>query len=141
MRALNYNLEISTPANTAESSPKETILKCEAGVIAKVYIKARPGAQELLHLRARHGRHQLWPKNTGEWYPLSDKPIEWNEYIKMTRDVNEIIIETYSEDDTYAHSCWINLNILPDYLVNPREGLGRVIFLLTQLLRRIGVRA
>lgn len=135
-----YSRKITTPANTARGSAVRTEIKLAAGVITKMAVRFPAGAHFLLKVTVSANEHQMFPKNSSDYLVGEDERIEADEFYKLDKSANVASVETWNEDTAYVHDCVVMITVLPLWLASPKEGLGRVIYMLTLLLRRIGVR-
>ncbi len=116
---------ISTPADTARSSPQETILELAWGVIHRVDVGFPPGTQGRLHVAIDRDGRQLYPSNPQgnwawegiflphpTWFPLEEAPFA-------------VVARTWNHDTTFAHAVTLQFLILPREILLPsREDTG-----------------
>lgn len=135
-----YSKQITTDANTSRKDAKITTIKATGGVITKIAVRFPAGPQFLMHCAISSGGHQIFPINKSDSVTGEDERIIADEFYKLAVGWNTLRIETWNLDTAYAHDCVVMITVLPLWLASPKEGLGRVIYMLTLLLRRIGVR-
>ena len=110
---MDYDFDLSIPANTPESDPVTVEFKVPAGMITRVRIMIPEGCFGLVHVRIMHYEYQVWPSNPGEWYEGDGVQIEFDESYRLEEDWNPIRIEGYNEDDTYDHTIRVGLSVQP----------------------------
>lgn len=135
-----YSKQITTDANTSRKNAKITNIKATGGVITKIAVRFPAGVQFHLNTTISSGGHQIFPVNKSDSVIGEDERIEADEFYKLAVGWNTLHIETWNNDDMFEHDCVVMITVLPLWLASPKEGLGRVIYMLTLLLRRIGVR-
>lgn len=114
-----YVFNILTPANTAATAKKETVLKLCYGIVHQVEIQFPPGPAGLLHLHINGALHQIWPYNTGEDFASQNINISFREFIPILIAPYQFVAYTWNEDDTYDHTIIIRLGVLPPRVVAP----------------------
>ena len=135
-----YSRKITTPKSTTRADAVRTKIKLTGGVITKIAVRFPAGPQFLLKIAISHGGHQVFPVNKSDSVMGEDEAIVTDEFYKLNKDQNVIDIETWNDDTAFAHDCIAMITVLPLWLASPKEGLGRVIYMLTLLLRRIGLK-
>jgi len=133
-----YVYEITTPANTPASNPKETIAKLVRGVIHRVEIRFPPGPAGLLHVQIWRGGHQIYPSVTGQSFASDDETIAFDDFYELYHHPTYLRILTWNEDEYYPHTVRVRIGVLPKYVVDPRLMFEDLRNKLTILLRRIG---
>lgn len=108
-----FDVEITVPASTAETSPVVTRLPVSRGVITRVSYRPRDGHLWLCHSQIRYQNTQIFPTNPegdlhGDYFP-----IEWNEFIELDAEPYELVIYSWNEDDTYEHVFDFSVAITP----------------------------
>ena len=135
-----YSKQITTPKSTTRANAVITTVKVWSGVITKIAVRFPSGPQFLLHCAISSGGHQVFPINKSDDVVGEDERIEADEFYKLKVGWNTLRIETWNDDTAYAHDSIVMITVLPLWLASPKEGLGHVIYMLTLLLRRIGVK-
>ena len=129
---------ISTPANTAQAAPQETLLELGLGIIHRVDVGFPPGSAGLLHVAIDRDGRQLYPSNPQgnwawdgltqqfpTWFPLESEPFS-------------LTARTWNDDDSFLHQVTLQILILPrEILLPPREETG----VIQRLSRIVGGRA
>jgi len=114
-----FRYSILTPANTAATAKKKTILKIAHGIITQIDIQFPSGPQGLLHLHINNSLHQIFPFNTGEDFASDSVLITFREHIPHLVEPFELQAYTWNLDDTYEHIIIIRVGILPVYVAAP----------------------
>jgi len=115
---LDFWFEKSTPANTAKKDALKTAMPMKEGVVTHVWVLHPPGCKGLAHAQIWHGLHQLWPTNPEASYHGDTFPMEFNEGRQLKKPV-ELTLVTWNLDDTYAHSVYMRITIMPEWLAWP----------------------
>lgn len=134
-----YVKEITTDANTAQGSPKESTVKVWAGVIHHVGIMFPQGPAGLLHVQIWHGGHQIYPSTELQDFAGNDETIRFNDNYQLHVGLNTLTIKTWNEDDTYPHKCRVRIGVLPMEVVAPHMMFIGIRSSLRRLLARVGV--
>lgn len=114
-----FSFSIVTPANTAATDKKETLLPLRPGVIHRVRIRVPPGHKGLAHLHINHMLKQLYPLNTGEDVHGDDDLVDFKDFYEIYPGFEEFKAFTWNEDDTYEHEFIIGIGILPKWVLIP----------------------
>ena len=114
-----FRYNISTPANTAASAKKKTILKVTTGIVTQIDIQFPPGPTGLLHLQINDALHQVWPMNPDGDFASHNVNISFREFIPVLTEPYEFQAHTWNTDDTYAHLLIIRIGILPVNVAAP----------------------
>jgi len=109
-RSEQYQITVTTPANTAEGSAQETTFTLEEGIITRLKIVLPYGSVGLLYIQIKDGATQIAPKASGYYHGDGDSfeivhfnyPLQTSPY--------ELTIKTWNLDDTYDH----DVDILAD---------------------------
>lgn len=114
-----YRFGISTPANTAESDKKKTVLQVTRGIVHQIDIQFPSGPSGLLHLAINDALHQLWPYNTDGSFAANNVNIRFKEFITLLEEPYQLEAYTWNLDTDYEHSVIIRLGILPSHIIAP----------------------
>jgi len=104
---------ISTPLETAESSPLVTSIKLTRGRLMGGFVFFPSGPAGKLYVLARIGEHQLIPFNKGESYHLDNCVIPFHLGIDLDQPPYEIQIETWNTSDAYDHALTVGFYLTP----------------------------
>jgi len=108
-----YAETLTISPSTPKDSPAERKVTLRKGLLYRVGIQIPPGHWALTGLRIRYGEMQLWPTEPGTWFKGDDLEFEFEERWDLPEDPTVLRIEGYNEDDTYEHTFYIRLFILP----------------------------
>jgi len=108
-----YTVELPIPANTDKLNPVRQTIKVWRGVINRIRITFPTGCVGLAHIRILHGGHQIAPVNEGSWFSGDGGGPDYQEFIPLQKEINELTIEGYNEDDTYPHKPIVEISVLP----------------------------
>lgn len=114
-----FRFGITTPANTAESNKKKTLLKVSYGIVSQIDIQFPPGPTGLLHLHINNALHQVWPFNTGEDFASHNVNISFRDFIPVLVEPYEFQAFTWNTDDTFNHLVIIRIGVLPVNVAAP----------------------
>ena len=103
--------DITVPANTAESSPKEQILKLTKGIITKVDIFFPAGCHGLVKVRILRNEFQLIPLSKGEWVTGDDAAIPTEGYYEFETIPSKLKFIAHSAGTTYPHTITVRVEI------------------------------
>jgi len=135
-----YHKIITVPKNTPKDIPiKEEITVDEYGYIVFTEIRFPPGPQGLLKVSVWYGETQLIPQKESDWIAGDDERI-WDIPLFYITKGEKILVKAYNEDDTYDHSFFFRMVVLPSDIVRPLFELGdsiRSIKYLSSVLRMI----
>jgi len=130
-----YNFELTIPKNTPMTTPTKLNVKVVRGVVHKIRIKFPPGCAGLAHVRIQHGLHSVAPTNPDGWYTEDTFPIEYDEFYEIKKDIDVLTLLGYNEDDTFDHTVYFGIGILPKVILLPGmilakmlEKIGKLIF-------------
>jgi hypothetical protein len=131
-----FDTEITVPASTTAASPQETVVSVSAGVITKVSYRPRDGHLWLCHCLVFYHNTQIFPLNLegdlhGDYFP-----IEWQEFIELSREPYELKILSWNEDTDNDHTYDISFAILPRAAVTALA----IIEAITSLVRALSPR-
>ena len=135
-----YVRQISTDADTSKANATETRIKAWGGIITKISVRFPPGPQFLLHCSISQGGHQIFPVDENFDVTGENEAVTTDEYYKMQSGYNLILVRTWNDDDTYAHSCLVRITVLPQFVATPYFALRDIATSLRFILRRIGLK-
>ena len=131
--------DITTGAAVSRLAPTRTDMIVPGGVVVWVSVWFPPGSQGTLKCRVVMGDTPIFPRNAGTWLSGDGQSIEWNEYIKTEAGANRLTIFTYNDDTSFSHLIQVRVNILPEWLADPRKQFRGIDSSLSKLLKMIGV--
>jgi len=106
-----YKEEITTPINTARTSPMRTELELAVGVVSRVSLSFPAGCAGLVGLRVLDGLLQLWPLTPGEWFITDNFTIDFPENRFLTNGAKTYTVESFNEDTHYAHTISLQVHV------------------------------
>jgi hypothetical protein len=106
-----YYVNITTPANTSASEPKEMRLPVSGGIIRRVTVRYRYGSANLCGLRILSHEVQVFPFNKDDFFISMPELYECYLDFPLDQPPYELIIQTYNNDDTYDHLCSVGIEI------------------------------
>jgi hypothetical protein len=106
-----YKEEITTPINTARTSPMRTELELAVGVVSRVSLSFPAGCAGLVGLRVLDGLLQLWPLTPGEWFIADDFTIDFPENRFLTNGAKTYTVESFNEDTRYEHTVSLQVHV------------------------------
>ena len=112
-----YKYSLAIPASTTKAAPTEARAKLTEGYITHVSVVLREESEFLTHVAIYQGGHQLYPTNPDEDINESGGRNEWADQFYLGAGEHELVIKGWNEDDTYQHTAYIQLTVLPAYLV------------------------
>ncbi len=107
-----YRYGITTAANTTEAAAQMTIITLPRGIIHQLDIVFPPGPAGLLHLRILEGISVIWPSSQNESFAGDNTTISFKEFYILKDATNQIIIQTWNDDDTYSHLVIVRFGVL-----------------------------
>ncbi len=109
--------DITIPADTSESSPKEQILKLRRGIITKADIKFPSGCHGLVKVRIFRSDFQLIPLSHSEWVTGDGETVPTETYYKLDEAPRQLKFIGCSPTTTYDHVITVRIQILPSEVV------------------------
>jgi len=132
---MDYAWDILITADTKASSPKEQLLRLNAGVITKVEVKFPSGQHGMVKVRLYHEDSQLIPLSRGEWVTGDDEAVVMSEYFELKNRPWALKFKGCSPGTTYDHTVTVRITVLLKIVAS----MIPVIELLTKLLEKMGV--
>jgi len=133
-----YWSEITTAANTTKKSPNKSNIKVHGGVLTYIGIRFPSGCAGLVHCQLRIGEHSIFPRDFDTYVTGDDELVESRMFLKLRSGENTIRAIIWNEDDTFSHTLYIRMTVLPLAVAAPQyvfQGIGAS---MRTLLRRIG---
>lgn len=109
-----FTTEFTIPKNTVSKTPVRQTLKIARGTINRFIVYPRPGHAGLAHMVIRYHGHQIAPSNEGMNLSGDAHPIDWDDERDIDTPPYEIILEGWNDDDTYPHTFYVAISIIPD---------------------------
>ena len=114
-----YRYEISIPANTSRNNAQRRRIVVHGGIICNVDVLIPAGCAGLAYVRINHGGHPFCPVNDLVWFNGDDTHYQIREFYPLDKTFNTLFIYSYNEDDTYAHTITVGINVLPRWALLP----------------------
>lgn len=109
-------------------------LKLGRGILTEVRIVFPPGCAGLVHCRLLHQAHQLAPTNPEGDFSGDTYPQVYSEYFELFATPYLLVLEAWNDDDTFAHTIYLSLTVLPESVV---RAASEDLSLIGRLLRRL----
>lgn len=109
-----YSVTISTPANTAKTSLKRTLINVTKGLVYKVEFYFPPGSVGLMGVAVFDGLYQCWPSIVGEYFTTDDETISFDDLLLKSAAPFTFQCYTYNEDTVYAHNVGVRIGLVSD---------------------------
>jgi len=107
-----YTANITTPANTAKTALKKTIVHVTKGLVYKVEFYFPSGSAGLMGLAVFDGLFQVWPSTVGEFFISDDETISFDDLFLKDAAPFELQCYTYNEDVTYDHLVGVRIGLV-----------------------------
>jgi len=107
-----FSQHIAIPANTTKFAPVRVMIPACEGTITRVIIRWRWGSGNLCGARVLYSEYQVWPRSKDQWFVSNPQDIEFEENLQITDHPHFFALEGYNEDDTFAHTVEVSINIL-----------------------------
>jgi hypothetical protein len=117
-----YVERITTPANTTEAAPLETVLDLDPGIIHQLEISFPPGPAGHLHIAILIGLSQIWPSNPEGDFAWDNINIATREWVPVETPPVRLTLVTWNDDDLYDHDCEVRVGVLPRSVLQPDRG-------------------
>jgi len=118
---MEYEKEITVPANTSESSPVEDTLKLDKGIVEDAYIYFPAGNMHKVLVKILHGEFQIAPMNRSEWLRGEGAKVPIAHNYDMTQAPYYWKIFACSPGTTYEHKPLLHVGLNPAYIVRPEN--------------------
>jgi len=107
-----YTANITTPANTARTIPRRTVLNVTKGLVYKVEFYFPTGSAGLMGVAVLDGLYQVWPSNGGEFFLGEHQLIAFDDlYLKESAPYAFEVI-TYNTDELYEHFVSVRVGLV-----------------------------
>ena len=102
---------IMTPQATREAAALETTFGLARGRLTRLVVGFPPGAVALAHVQIRYHGWQLCPWNLGGSLAWDNYVYEMSLIYDLIEEPYEIIVRTWNEDDSYAHTIFVGAEV------------------------------
>jgi hypothetical protein len=82
-------------------------------VATRFLVYPRPGHAGLAHMVIRYHEHIVAPTTEGMSLAGDTFPIDWDDQIDLEQPPHELVLEGWNEDDTFEHSFYIAVVVVP----------------------------
>jgi hypothetical protein len=128
-----YTVDLAIPANTPKTSPVTQTVKLETGVLRKISVLIPPGHQCLAHVVLLDGSTQIFPR-IGDLHG-DGETVEADVFIEIPEPERILTLVGWNDDDTYQHTFYVRLNVLPLWLAAPHIYIMNMIKRILNILR------
>lgn len=108
-----YSFDFTIDKNTDESSKVEQNCKLAPGIIKEIVIQNSKACAGLVYVQIFKSIFQLWPSNPGGAFIMTGEPVPIMEEFEMEGPPWELTLMGWNEDDTFDHTIWVRMSILP----------------------------
>lgn len=116
---MRYACSLTIPANTLESEPYEETLGLPYGSIKQVFVLHPSGSIGLAHLQVFYQTRQIIPATPGESFVGNGTVRSFPDNIPIHEPPYGVVIRGWNLDDTYAHTVYVELTVLPEVVYVP----------------------
>ena len=120
-----YEKSLAIPKSTPASSPTTGTIPVHPGVLKQVDIDFPAGCVGLVHIVIRYRERQVFPANPDSSFTGDDVHLVFPEDMDLTDVPYEFTVHGWNEDDTYAHTPIVRMQIIPH-----DRGVGAVLSML-----------
>jgi len=130
-----YVVDVTIPANTSQTSPKEETVKIEEEVIVSIECHFPPGCRGMVYTACYYGEEQLFPRPYGSYLHGDGETIRWSEYYELPESPCILTIRGWSPGTIYDHTITWRINALPKKYAFWWTVLDRFISFLAKIFR------
>lgn len=130
-----FSVRVTAPPSTPRSDMVCRSLTLPRGVITDIYVLIPPGHMGLAHLVIKHGETQIVPWNPDGDICGDDVVYHLRPYYTL-RTHEEIRICAWNDDDTFEHTFYVVINVVPISVAYFARLVARM---LARLLKVMGV--
>lgn len=132
-----YVADITTPANTPQTSLQKTRIHVTNGLVYKVEFYFPSGSQGLMGVAVFDGLYQVWPSNIGEFFIGSEVNISFDDlYLKESAPF-EFQCYTYNIDEIYDHLVVVRIGLVSNDVYMARFLPAKTFEYFTELLEKM----
>lgn len=107
-----YHSPVLTPANTDRATPLGTPFKLTAGLAYRFEVYFPPGSCGLAGIRVYLDGTQILPRDRGVYFTGNDLFRSYEDFLSIENTSNELLIETYNEDESFCHTIYLSVGIV-----------------------------
>jgi len=131
---MRYDYELEVPANTPSTAPVRRECRLTYGILTQIRVLSPPEGNAVLGCRLLRGGFQLVPLNPEGAIKAAWPPQEWDDHYEIFSEPYMLILEAWNDDDTFAHTIYLSLTLLPQEVATAgQEDLS----LVARLLRKV----
>ena len=108
-----YIVDLTVPADTAQTSPAEKTVKIEEEVVVKVMVHFPAGCHGYVYTACYYGEEQIFPRPYGSYLRGDAETITWEEYYELPESPCILTIRGWSPGTSYDHTITWRINALP----------------------------
>lgn len=119
--------KVDIPPNTTEAAPVTEIIALRHGVITEWFVGFPDGCADLVHVAVYEHEHRILPRD-------EDQDLFWNDYVFRIREhwlledePYRIEVRAWNEDDSYTHSVFVGVTVIPVAAVTVEGLLQRLL--------------
>lgn len=131
-----YEFDATTPANTAESSPLETAMRVNAGIIHFVEVMFPAGCAGLTHARIKQGGFQLYPRNESGSLKGDRTYLRFSDFYEVMPGEGHLRLITWNDSKIHQHKVTVRIGILQPGEMFPEIKVADLIRLFFRQFRR-----
>jgi len=121
-----WTKQITIPADTQESSPKEETLLVEERFVKDIEIDFPAGCNGMVKLRIYYGIKKYFPDNEGGFFAADDYTIKFPVYKNLPEEKTTLRLVGWSPGTTYSHTLTVRVNTLPEDVATPKPLLKKL---------------
>ena len=130
-----YVVDVTVPADTAQTSPKEETVKIEEEVVVSVECHFPPGCRGMVYTACYYGEEQIFPRPHGSYLHGDGETVKWQEYYELPEKPCTLTIRGWSPGTSYDHTITWRINALPKNIAKWWLALDRFIGFLAKVFR------
>lgn len=110
---MSYAWDITISADTADTSPKEQILKLHKGIITRLTVKFPAGCAGMVKVRLKHAESTIAPLSKKEWLTGDNEDVHAAQYYELTEKPYKLKFQGSSPDTDFDHVITVRAIVLP----------------------------
>jgi hypothetical protein len=118
---MEYEIEVTVPANTLASSPVVETLKLDKGVLEEGWIYFPYGCAHLVQVRVFKGAFQIAPFNRDGWLRGNGARVPLATKYDMTEAPFYLTVKACSPGTTLEHKITVHVGLNPVYVARPEN--------------------
>lgn len=134
---MGYWLEATAAASTAKADAEEDKTLLHDGMLTEIWVMQPPGSAALCYFRLLIAGHQIFPKQPGKWFHADRVNQKFPIFYKVTGGPRIVKLQVYNKDETFEHSVFVDVTVLPEWIALPLYTFGK---LLEKLFSILGVK-